>query len=133
MFELDSTLDSTDEITITELKEKLFLKFPNLLEINDFNNSSLNQINVVFLSGETCKTPFIQERIQSMFPETHLIIDDELENITAKGAAVHALQISSNETLPFVSFLFKGKFDTSSGIRSVVDNCGIIYFPKSMH
>ena len=90
----------------------------------------MNQINVVFLSGGTCEIPFIQEKIRSMFPETRLIIDGELATITAKGATVHALQISSSETLPFVSFLFKEGINVSKGIGSVIDNCGIIYFPK---
>ena len=50
-------------------------------------------IDIVFLAGGTCKIPFVQGWIRKQFPNAKMVIDEQLETITATGAAVHALQV----------------------------------------
>ena len=60
---------------------------------------------IVFLGGGTCRIPFIQQWIKDHFPRAKVIIDGQLEIITATGAAIHALQICSGEVEPYIKFI----------------------------
>ena len=61
----------------------------------------INNIDIVFLAGGTCRIPFIKGWITDQFPNAE-VIDGELEVITAKGAAIHALQVLSGEIEPYI-------------------------------
>ena len=62
----------------------------------------IKDIHLVFLAGGTCRTPFMKQEIKKLFPKAELIIDGELEIITATGAAIHALQVLNGEVQPYV-------------------------------
>ena len=62
----------------------------------------VNDIDIVFLAGGTCRIPFVREWIRKQFSERVKIIEDELEIITAKGAAIHALQVLNGEIEPYI-------------------------------
>ena len=57
------------------------------------------------MAGGTCRIPFVQKRIQEMFLNAELIMDGELEIITATGAAVHALQVLYKEVEPYIKII----------------------------
>ena len=61
-----------------------------------------NDVDIVFLAGGTCRIPFVQRWIKEQFPKAEIIIDGELEIITATGAVVHALQLLHEEIGPYV-------------------------------
>jgi len=72
-------------------------------ENRDIETSLLfDDVNFVFLAGGTCRIPFISKWINEQFPKAEVIISDELEVITATGAAVHALQVLSGEVEPYI-------------------------------
>jgi len=85
--------------------------------------SPLNDVDIVFLAGGTCRIPFILKEIQKQFPKAEIIPDEEsiiyekLETITATGAAIHALQVVSGEIKPYIKFIEheSGKLGLSSG------------------
>ena len=43
--------------------------------------------------------------MKEMFPNANLIIDGELEIITATGAAIHALQVLNGEVQPYIKLI----------------------------
>uniref|UniRef100_A0AC34QK53 Heat shock protein 70 n=1 Tax=Panagrolaimus sp. JU765 TaxID=591449 RepID=A0AC34QK53_9BILA len=73
--------------------EKLFTMW---MEYNDFD--------VVFLAGGTNKIPILQEIVKKKFPKAKIIIDGQIEIITATGAAIHGVQILNGEIEPFSNF-----------------------------
>ena len=71
-----------------------------------FKKSEVKQIknvDVIFLAGGTCRIPMVQTSIRKLFPEANIIIDGELEIITATGATIHALQVLSGEIQPYIT------------------------------
>ena len=84
--------------------------------IKDVIYPPLNDVDIVFIVGGTCRIPFIQKWIKEQFPgakfffkgkeiiinEPKIIKDEKLEIITATGAAIHALQVLNGEVLPYI-------------------------------
>src|SRR5690606_2510897 len=68
----------------------------------------LNDVDIVFVPGGTCRIPFVLERIIEMFPKAETIMDRELEIITATGATIHALQVLNGEVEPYVKIIEQG-------------------------
>ena len=68
------------------------------------DNPPIENVDIVFLAGGTCRIPSIQTKIKQLFPNARMIIDGELEIITATGAALHALQVLNGEVEPYVSY-----------------------------
>ena len=75
-----------------------------------------NDVDIVFLAGGTCRIPFIQKKIKEMFPKAEVKIEEELEAITATGAAIHALQILNEEIEPCIKIIEQGN-DTSHEVE----------------
>ena len=71
-------------------------------EIIDFSNNAADDIKFVFLAGGTCKIPFVQRWIEKQFPKAEIIIDGQIETVTATGAVIHALQVLNNEVQPYI-------------------------------
>ena len=67
----------------------------------------LNNADIVFLAGGTCRIPFIQKWHKKLLRKAQIIMDGELEIITATGAAVHALQVLSGEVEPYIKIIEK--------------------------
>ena len=66
---------------------------------------TLSDVDIVFLAGGTCRMPFFQEFIKEISSGAKIIIDGELEIITATGAAIHALQVLSGEVEPYIKII----------------------------
>ena len=64
----------------------------------------LNDIDIVFLAGGTCRIPFVKQWTKKIFPNAEIKIDGDLEIITATGAIIHALQVLSKEINPYISY-----------------------------
>ena len=64
-----------------------------------------NNVDIAFLAGGTFRIPFLQNQVKDMFPNAEIIIDGQLEIITATGAALHALQVLSREVEPYVKII----------------------------
>ena len=64
-------------------------------------NPPFDNVNIVFLAGGTCRIPFVQKWVGDQFPKAKVIIDGELEIITATGAVIHALQVLNGEIEPY--------------------------------
>uniref|UniRef100_A0AC34RDX4 Heat shock protein 70 n=1 Tax=Panagrolaimus sp. JU765 TaxID=591449 RepID=A0AC34RDX4_9BILA len=63
-----------------------------------------NDFDIVFLAGGTNRIPILQEIVKKKFPKAKIIIDGQVEIITATGAAIHGLQILNGEIEPFSNF-----------------------------
>ena len=66
-------------------------------------------MDIVFLAGGTCRIPLIQRWIKETFPKADVRIEEQLETITATGAAIHALQILSGEVEPCIKIISSEK------------------------
>ena len=66
---------------------------------------TLKDVDIVFLAGGTCRIPFFKKIIKKLSPKAEIIIDGQLEIITATGAAIHALQVLSGEVEPYIKIL----------------------------
>ena len=101
MSEVNSTLEGTVKFTRKWLESELqavFDKYTNKYpQQSEKIYSTLKDVDIVFLAGGTCRIPFFKNFIKQMSPKAELIIDGELEIITATGAAIHALQVLNKE------------------------------------
>ena len=68
----------------------------------EIKRHELKNVNTVFISGGTCRIPFIQRWIKKQFPNANFIMDNQIEIITATGAAIHALQVINDNVTPYV-------------------------------
>ena len=87
-------------------------------------------VDIVFLAGGTCRIPFVQEWIKEIFPEAEMIIDGELEIITATGAALHALQVLSGEVEPYIRITEEN--NGNSNHEEQATNSGLNGFKKEI-
>ena len=78
--------------------------------------SPFDDVNIVFLAGGTFRIPLLQKQIKEIFPNAEVVIDRELEIITATGAAIHALQVLNGEVEPYVKIM--ENIDSESGDNS---------------
>ena len=126
MSEIDPRLKGTIECMKSWFEEQLKNHFSTLkfgyeifeqhqiptqrkLRCQPFRNTeakdSLNDVNIAFLTGGTCRIPHIQKWIKEQFPKAEVIMGGELEIITATGAAIHGLQVQNGEVEPYISIL----------------------------
>src|SRR5690606_37653463 len=77
-------------------------KLRRKLKIEETVHPPFDDVNIVFLAGGTCRIPFVQIWIKEIFPNAEVKIDEQLETITATGAAIHALQVCSGEIEPYI-------------------------------
>lgn len=57
--------------------------------------------DVIFLAGGTHRNQILQDIVRKTFSKAKIIMDNQVEIITATGAAIHGLQVLNNETMPF--------------------------------
>uniref|UniRef100_A0AC34RL32 Actin-like ATPase domain-containing protein n=1 Tax=Panagrolaimus sp. JU765 TaxID=591449 RepID=A0AC34RL32_9BILA len=60
--------------------------------------------DVIFLAGGTNRIPILQEIVKKEFPNGKIIMDGQVEIITATGAAIHGLQLLNGDCVPLSSF-----------------------------
>ena len=79
-----------------------------------------NNVDIAFLAGGTFRIPFLQNQVKDMFPNAEIIIDGQLEIITATGAALHALQVLSGEVEPYVEITEQ---ESNEQNQSEIESC----------
>jgi len=79
-------------------------KLRRVPERADFWHCPIRTVDLVFLTGGTCRIPLVQKWVGNQFPNAECVIDGELEIITASGAIIHGLQVLSGEVKPCIKF-----------------------------
>ena len=76
-------------------------------------------VDIVFLAGGTCRIPYVKRWVKEIFPNAEIVIDGELEIITATGATIHALQVLSGEVEPYIRNIKEENDDSNHNSREL--------------
>ena len=125
--EIHSSLEETVEFAREWLENELqvvFYKHKNTFMNRKNTYFTLKDVDIAFLAGGTCRIPFFKNFIKELSPKMEIIMDGELEIITATGAAIHALQVLNNEVEPYIKFTKdgNGKYDFNNEESERRDN-----------
>uniref|UniRef100_A0AC34R9T4 Uncharacterized protein n=1 Tax=Panagrolaimus sp. JU765 TaxID=591449 RepID=A0AC34R9T4_9BILA len=83
--------------------------------------------DIIFLAGGSNRMPILQNIVRETFPHCKIIMDGEVEIITATGAAIHGLQILNKETVPLSDFKRNKLSNESNNCCSDLDYTPLIY------
>uniref|UniRef100_A0AC34RMC9 Uncharacterized protein n=1 Tax=Panagrolaimus sp. JU765 TaxID=591449 RepID=A0AC34RMC9_9BILA len=114
--EFDPSVEGFHKITRewfeNNIMDKLTLNPNNNLisEISEFSFKlegckSYCNIDYVFLAGGTCRIPYVQNTIRKVFSDldpSRIVIDPELEIITAQGALIHGCLVKRKLERPII-------------------------------
>uniref|UniRef100_A0AC34RB68 Heat shock protein 70 n=1 Tax=Panagrolaimus sp. JU765 TaxID=591449 RepID=A0AC34RB68_9BILA len=79
--------------------------------------SEESTVDLIFLAGGTSRISIFHDSIKQKFPNAKIIMDGEVEVITATGAAIHGLQILNKEIEPFTEFQRFKNFEYKESIQ----------------
>ena len=83
-------------------KEKYYAEIEKIYFSSDDMSFTLRDVDIIFLAGGTCRIPFFKKFMRKISPYAEIIMDGQLEIITATGAVIHALQVLSGEVEPYI-------------------------------